>query len=76
MTKLTELQLDDTPVDDIAPLASLTSLERLSLKRTRVSDLTPLKGLRKLQFLYVGGSPAADNVTAVQRPGLKISGED
>lgn len=76
MTKLTELQIDDTPVDDIAPLASLTSLERLSLKRTRVSDLTPLKGLRKLKFLYVGGSPAADNVTAVQRPGLKISGED
>lgn len=76
MTKLTELQLDDTPVDDIAPLASLTNLERLSLKRTRVSDLGPLKSLRKLKFLYVGGSPAADNVTAVQRPGLKISGED
>lgn len=76
MTKLTELQIDDTPVADISPLASLTNLERLSLKRTRVSDLTPLKGLRKLKFLYVGGSPAADNVTAVQRPGLKISGED
>ncbi len=76
MTKLTELQLDDTPVDDISPLASLTSLERLSIKRTRVSDLAPLARLRKLKFLYVGGSPAADNVTAVQRPGLKISGED
>jgi internalin A len=76
MTKLTELMLDDTPVTDLAPVASLSNLERLSIKRTRVSDLSPIKGLRKLKFLYLGGSPAADNAGGLKRPGLKISVED
>lgn len=76
MTKLTELMLDDTPVDDLSPIAGLSNLERLSIKRTRVANLAVLKGLHKLKFLYVGGSPAADNVAGLQRSGLKISGED
>ncbi|MEO8181556.1 MAG: leucine-rich repeat domain-containing protein [Deltaproteobacteria bacterium] len=76
MTKLTELMLDDTPVEDLSPVASLSNLERLSIKRTRVSDLSALKGLRKLKFLYVGGSPAAENAGGLKRPGLKISAED
>jgi len=76
MTKLTELMLDDTPVDDLAPIAGLSNLERLSIKRTRVANLAVLKGLHKLKFLYVGGSPAADNLGGLQRSGLKISAED
>ena len=75
MTKLTELMLDDTPVDNLTPLAGLASLERLSIKRTRVSDLSPLKTLRKLKFLYVGGSPV-ESAAGIARPGLKISADD
>jgi internalin A len=75
MTVLTELQLDDTPVEDLKPLEKLTKLERLSIQRTRVKDVSVLKNLKSLKFLYVSGSPAADDamgLAAVRSNGAKV----
>jgi Leucine-rich repeat (LRR) protein len=57
MTKLTELSLSDTPVDDVSVLAGMTKLEKVFLERTRVSDVAALRGLSKLKALHVTGSP-------------------
>ncbi len=45
------LSLAGCAVDDVAPLARLTSLEALDLRETRVSDLSPLGALRELKEL-------------------------
>ena len=62
---LTELQLDDTQVSDLAPLAKCKKLEKLSIKHTNVIDVSPLKGLEKLKFLYVEGC-AISNLDTIQ----------
>jgi hypothetical protein len=48
------LDLEDTGIDDLGPLAGLTKLETLWLRHcVGVTDLTPLKGLSKLRALYL-----------------------
>ncbi len=51
LTALQSLDLYDTQVSDLAPLAGLTALQILDLSSTQVSDLAPLAGLTTLQFL-------------------------
>ena len=56
---LTQLDLVNTEVRDLTPLAGLTGLQLLRLNQTAVQDLTPLAGLTGLQTLWL-------NRTAVQ----------
>lgn len=44
MKTLRRLVLNDAPVTDLSPLATL-SLQALDIYRTRVTDLSPLKGM-------------------------------
>ena len=59
------LQLDDTQVSDLTPLAKDKKLEKVSLKHTNVTDVSPLKGLEKMKFLYVEGC-AISNLDTIQ----------
>jgi len=65
------LLLDDTPVEDVAPLASLAKLSVLVLKNTRVKDVRPLRSLKALKTLDLRGAPVDDS-TVLARPGLRI----
>jgi Leucine-rich repeat (LRR) protein len=56
---LASLNLADTPVSDLTPLAGLTRLESLTLGR-HVSDLTPLRTLTGLTTLNVAAAPVHD----------------
>ena len=51
LTALQALDLNETQVSDLTPLASLTALLSLSCRSTQVSDLTPLASLTVLQTL-------------------------
>ncbi|GAB3983935.1 NACHT domain-containing protein [Actinoallomurus acanthiterrae] len=54
LTGLSFLDLEDTGIDDLTPLAGLVDLETIWLRHCGgVVDLTPLKGLRKLRELYI-----------------------
>ena len=66
MVALTELQIDDTEVTDLTPLASCKNLERLSIRNTPVTDISPLKNAKKLKYLYIEGAPVSD--TTVLEP--------
>ncbi|MEH1987503.1 leucine-rich repeat domain-containing protein [Nostoc sp.] len=50
MTNLTELNLWETQVSDVSPLANLTNLTQLNLRRTQVSDVSPLANLTNLKI--------------------------
>ena len=49
--KVKSLDLYDTQVVDLSPLAGLTNLEVLDLCDTQVVDLSPLAGLTNLEVL-------------------------
>jgi internalin A len=71
---LTELEVDDTEVSDLTPLAKLKKLERLSIRRTLVTDVSPLRELTKLKYVYTEGAALAD-ISPLQplvAKGLKI----
>jgi hypothetical protein len=71
-TDLTELNLDNVPVDghfvignalrneDIVSLRYMTSLTVLSLRGSHISDLTPLSGLTNLTYLNLNGNQISD----------------
>src|SRR4030042_188264 len=56
----TTLDLDGTPVTELAPLAGLTQLTTLDLAGTPVTELAPLAGLTQLTTLYLGWTPVTD----------------
>jgi hypothetical protein len=63
------LDLENTNIGDLSPIAGLGELETLWLRKCEnVTDLTPLASLRKLRKLYIAGiapeidlAPLADN---------------
>ena len=57
---LEHLDLRNTQVSDLSPLAGLTNLRYLYLSRTQVSDLRPLAGLTRLRYLYLSGTQVED----------------
>jgi internalin A len=71
---LTELELADTQISDVTPLAKCKKLEKLSIKHTTVADISPLKGLDKLKFLYVEGCAITnlDSLAPLVTRGLRI----
>jgi Leucine-rich repeat (LRR) protein len=62
MRALSWLDLEDTTIGDLTPIAGLTELETLWLRRCEnVTDLAPLGGLPKLRHLYLAGiAPGTD----------------
>ena len=65
------LDLAETRISDLRPLASLAALKRLSLEHTQVSDLGPLANLTALKWLYFWGTQVSDlgplaNLTALE----------
>ena len=54
------VDLADSRVTDLTPLAKLTSLEELSLISTQVSDLTPIAKLTSLERLVLDGTQVGD----------------
>jgi hypothetical protein len=59
-TKLLDLYLSDTGVDDLSPLSGLLNLRWLFFEKTEVSDLTPIAGLKQLTALRIDGTRVRD----------------
>jgi hypothetical protein len=55
----------------------MTKLERVGLANTKVKDISPLGAAKKLKFVYVAGTPAAEdmNFSAVTKNGTKVTTE-
>ena len=66
LTTLTELRLDDTGVQDIAPLRGLTNLEKLYLLDNQIIDISPLEGMTKLKELSLQNNQIRD-ISPLQR---------
>jgi internalin A len=60
LTGLQHLQLSNTGIQNVAPLAGLHELKTLNLWQTRVSDLSPLAGLLRLQSVDLWYTPVSD----------------
>lgn len=65
------VDLGETLVSDLGPLAHLPRLEGLVLCRTRVSDLTPLANLKSLQSLSLAHTPVNDLTPLASLKGLQ-----
>jgi uncharacterized protein YjbI with pentapeptide repeats len=60
LANLHSLDLTNTQVSDVAPLARLANLHSLYLRNTQVSDVAPLASLANLQRLDLGGTQVSD----------------
>ena len=65
------LDLSETGISDLSPLANSTDLQSLDLAEARISDLSPIKNLTKLHSLNLAGVPVSDisplaNLSALQ----------
>jgi internalin A len=58
------LDLPAGTIDDLTPLAELSSLETLRLRNNQVSQLQPLAGSSSLRFLDLQSNPVADGALA------------
>jgi len=54
------VNLGETQVSDLSPLAELKNLEELSLNYSPVSDLSPLAELKKLELLWLNMTAVSD----------------
>ena len=54
------LDLENTSVSDLTPIAELTRLKRLDLNNTSVTDLTPLAGLTALEWVNLWNTFVSD----------------
>jgi Leucine-rich repeat (LRR) protein len=73
------INLENTIVSDLSPIASLPSLVRLNLESTNVIDLSPLSGLTGIEWLNLKGTKVVDLSPLSKLTGLKnlnISGTD
>jgi formylglycine-generating enzyme required for sulfatase activity len=65
------LDLSSTPISDLMPLATLTSLRRLDLSNTNVTDVTPLADLDGLRQLSLSDTPMTDLESVGRLTGLE-----
>ncbi len=54
------VDLVDTQVSDLKPIAGLRNLETLQISDTQVSDVSPLAGLTNLKWLLLDGTQVSD----------------
>ncbi len=71
MTDLIQIDLRDTAIRDIAPLAGLQNLRILSLRGTLVKDLSGLSGLKNLDTLDISQTWVRDLEPLVALPSLR-----
>lgn len=57
---LTRIDLFNTKIDDVGPLASLGNLQRVDLAKTRVLNIEPLAGLPALTELFLNVTEVTD----------------
>ena len=69
------LDLDNTQVSDLSPLAALHQLEVLELNNTPVSDLSPLAALHQLERLELHNTQVSDYSPLAHLTELRISPE-
>ncbi len=60
LAELTSLNLRNTQVSDLTPLAGMVAMTMLYLSDTPVSDLTPLAGMVGMTWLSLGHTPVSD----------------
>jgi len=60
LKKMIQLQLPNSQVDDLSPLASMGQLQILSLNNNQITDLKPLSGLTNLIRLNLANNKITD----------------
>jgi|TARA_B100001971_G_scaffold210030_1_gene234676 hypothetical protein len=70
LIKVIALQLPDSQVDDLTPLASLGQLQILVLNNNQITDLKPLSKLTNLKTLNLANNKITD-LTPLQTPGME-----
>jgi Leucine-rich repeat (LRR) protein len=71
--KLESLQLNFSPLSDIAIIGTLTSLKRLDIAGTGIVDIAPLLALPNLRVLGIQQTPARSDVVAMlERRGVDV----
>ena len=68
---LENLNLEELPLADIAPLAGCTHLKWLYLRRTKVTNVAPLASLKELGTLKIAEAPGVDPMPLAKMTGLK-----
>jgi internalin A len=71
---LEKLRLDTGAIDNLGPLASVTTLEELTLSSLNVSDLTPLAPLFALTTLQVANASATEIEALAGLTALRVLG--
>ncbi len=57
---LTELHIENTPIQNLAPIKDLTQLISLKCIRSPISDLEPISNLNNLTYLNIENTPVSD----------------
>ena len=66
------LDLYNTGVKDITPLANLTALESLVIVRNMIADISPLVGLKNLKRLQLAENPIQDFTPLLELEGVEL----
>ena len=62
-TNLKRLELHNSPIDDLTPLANLKKLREITIWDSKLNDLTPLAGLIQLEFLAIQNFRARNQIS-------------
>ena len=62
-TNLERLELHNSPIDDLTPLANLKKLREITIWDSKLNDLTPLAGLIQLEFLAIQNFRARNQIS-------------
>src|SRR5690625_2097838 len=54
------IHLQSNDIEDVSPLAQLSSLESITLHHNKISDISPLKPLSGLKSIWAGGNNISD----------------
>jgi Leucine-rich repeat (LRR) protein len=60
LSKLSQLSVAQTNLEDLSPLVSAKGLQILDISQTKITDLSPLANLEELRVLYLSGSSISD----------------
>ncbi|MDP7010810.1 MAG: leucine-rich repeat domain-containing protein [Verrucomicrobiota bacterium] len=70
LNKIIALQLPESQVDDLTPLASMKQLQILILNNNQITDLKPLSSLSNLKQLNLSNNKITD-LTPLQTPAME-----
>ena len=62
-TNLVRLELHNSPIDDLTPLANLKKLREITFWDSKLDDLTPIAGLIQLEFLSIHNLRARNQIS-------------